>query len=326
MSSRLAHALDTGVVRLPESGEIVVFGGGADDTLMALPSDRTRVVQRFFPDHAAIRRFGYDAVEAPEGTFAMAVVRLPRNRHAARGRIAAAREVTKGPIVVDGAKTDGIEGILKELRKRAEVGAPLSKAHGKLFVVNGGEFSDWRAEPITVDGYVTVPGVFSADGIDRGSRLLAEALPGNLKGRIADLGAGWGYLANAVLASPDVTCVDLIEADADALDCARTNVTDARARFHWADATEFKTDKPYDAVVMNPPFHVGRRADPDIGRAFLRAAHHLLGRHGVLWLVANRHLPYERTLDELFAEVDDIGGDPGFKLYRAARPRRPKRS
>ena len=42
-------------------------------------------------------------------------------------------------------------------------------------------------------------GIFSADHIDPGSALLAEHLPKNLRGRVADLGAGWGFLSRAAL-------------------------------------------------------------------------------------------------------------------------------
>ena len=69
--------------------------------------------------------------------------------------------------------------------------------------------------------------------------------------------------------------LDLIEAEADALDCARLNITDARARFHWADATVIRPTKLWDAVVMNPPFHTTREADPGLGMAFLLSLIHI---------------------------------------------------
>ena len=78
--------------------------------------------------------------------------------------------------------------------------------------------------------------MFSPDGVDPGSRRLAEAFAGRLKGRVADLGAGWGWLAQAALARcPEIAELDLYEAEALALDAARANVTDPRARFHWTD-------------------------------------------------------------------------------------------
>ena len=128
--------------------------------------------------------------------------------------------------------------------------------------------SAWQIE----DGFVTLPGVFSAEGPDRASVLLAAALPPKLPPAVADFGAGWGYLSRAILARQGVSSLDLIEAEADALDCARVNITDPRARFHWADATTIRPAKLWDAVVMNPPFHNGREADPGLGIAFIRAA------------------------------------------------------
>ena len=166
----------------------------------------------------------------------------------------------------------------------------------------------------------TAHAAFSAAAMDRGSALLAEALPARLPARVADLGAGWGALALRVLEREGVEECHLIEAEWDALEAARLNVADPRARFRWADATSFESDEPFDAVVMNPPFHRGRDADPEVGRAFLRAAARVLVPRGTLWCVANRHLPYERTLAEAFAETREVAGDAAYKVLTAARP------
>lgn len=325
MSDRLSLALDAGLFRLPDDGRIAVFGGEAGEALASLPRDRTDVIQTDFPRHRALLAAGWRAVTAPEGPYAAAVVVVPRAKEAAQARIAAARAVTDGPIAVDGQKTDGVEPLLRALRARATVSEALSKAHGKIFVVEGGDFADWAGQTHEVDGMTTRPGVFSADRVDPGSALLAAALPRELSGRVADLGAGWGWLSRAILSHPKVTELHLVEADLVALDCARANIADPRARFHWDDATTHRPEARYDAVVTNPPFHDGRAGDPRIGRAFIAAAAGMLQRHGTLWLVANRHLPYEQALSAAFAEVTEIGGDPRFKLFKAARPRGPGR-
>ena len=54
--------------------------------------------------------------------------------------------------------------------------------------------------------------------------LLARHLPREMKGRIADLGAGWGWLAAQALTRPEIRELHLVEAEADALACARLNV------------------------------------------------------------------------------------------------------
>jgi len=142
---------------------------------------------------------------------------------------------------------------------------------------------------------VTFPGAFSADGIDKGSALLAQHLPA-LAGKVADLGAGWGYLSGKVLGSDKVTSLDMIEADHNALDAAKLNITDPRAVMHWADMARFQGG-PYDAIIS------------------------LLAPKGQFWMVANRNLPYEQTLDTLFSQVDTIAQTGGFKVIRARRPK-----
>ncbi len=272
------------------------------------------------PEHAAFaaRAEMRDRIEGPAGTV---IVSLPRGRIAARDRIARAAALG-APLLVDGQKTDGVDSMLKELRRRTPVGEVIAKAHGKLFAVPPADLSDWIVEPgRTAEGWLTPPSGFSPDGVDAGTRLLIAALP-PLSGRVVDLGAGWGALSAAVLASAKVERLDLVEAHRPSLDCARENIADPRAVFHWADATDWRPEAPADHVVTNPPFHQGRAADPALGRAFLATAAAALKPQGMLWLVANRHLPYESALESLFAEVEERPGSTAFKLYRAARPRR----
>ncbi len=358
-SDRLSLALASGAAALPEAGRILAFHPVAATDLSALPRDRLHVVQPFRPDHDALASAGYAIAPDPEGAaaadpspgppaYAAAVVFLPRARAAARATVARAVRLTGGgPIVVDGQKTDGIDAMLRDLRPRGRVCDVLSKAHGKTFTLLPDPGADWAAweaagaaRPVG-QGLSAAPGGFSADGADPGSQALAAALsalpvtraqggrvPGGPSGRVADLGAGWGYLSRALLDLPGVTEVHLVEADHGPLALARAALGhDPRTRFHWADATAFAPAEAFDAVVTNPPFHRGRRGDPGLGRAFIAAAGRILRPSGALFLVANRHLPYEAALAAAFAEVSDLpappGGDhPGFKLIRAARPRR----
>ncbi|MDE3029660.1 MAG: methyltransferase, partial [Paracoccaceae bacterium] len=62
-----------------------------------------------------------------------------------------------------------------------------------------------------------------------------------------------------------------------------------------------------------------------LGVAFIRAAGSYMGPSGVLWMVANRHLPYDAALAEALRDVEDIGGDRSYRLIRASRPTKPPR-
>jgi len=316
---RLALALNSGVLAWP--GGAVLRPRIGDDLSVLGP---VVVLTGFKPDHDHFANLGY-AVTG-QGPFAAVLVCLPRAKAEARAMIAEACALAQGGlVVVDGQKTDGIDAVLKDCRARVRCADPVSKAHGKLFHFSAGpEFADWVAVPAEVDGFRTMPGVFSADGPDRGSMLLAQALPADLPAKVADLGAGWGYLGRAILQRPGVRHLDVVEAELTALDCARHNLPDPRCAFHWADATVFRPDRLWSAVVMNPPFHSGRDADPALGAAFIRAAHRYLAPDGVLYMVANRHLPYGNVLTPLFREVVELGGDGVFRVTRATAPIKPR--
>src|SRR3546814_3736999 len=79
--------------------------------------------------------------------------------------------------------------------------------------------------------------------------------------------------------------------------------TRAKLGFHWHDVTAGLAQR-FDVIVTNPPFHAqGNAARPDIGRRFIAVAAEALKPGGRLWLVANRHLPYESVLDASFGSA-----------------------
>ncbi|WP_270726663.1 class I SAM-dependent methyltransferase [Shimia sp. Alg240-R146] len=325
-TSRLTLAVREHGLTLPSEGRIAVFAPRLDTDLSAMDRARVEVIQPLKPDHDGFAQAGFETVIAETDRYGVAVVILPRAK--AQGRDLLARAAACADfVIVDGQKTDGIESFLKECRKRADLSGSVSKSHGRIFWFEGGDFDDWRA-PETQDageGFVTRAGVFSADGVDPASRALAAALPPKLGRVVADLGAGWGYLSAQILKRDGVEVLHLVEADHVALDCARLNVTDTRAQFHWDDVRDFKPGSRVDTVVMNPPFHTSRRAEPDLGVQFIRTAAKVLAPSGHLWMVANRHLPYEAALRESFVKVDEVAGDRSFKILHAQRPSRAKR-
>lgn len=319
--SRLETVLeDAGDLLIPPKGDIAVYGA-TPGLASVFPADRTHFFARHRPAFEQLKAGGLRVSPEIEGAFASAFLFVPRAKAEARDALARLVERTTGPVVVDGQKTDGIDSLIRAVRGKAEIDQVVAKAHGKLAVLTNSSFPDWIEAPRDVGGFVTRPGVFSADGIDPGSDLLANSLPDTLKGAVADLGAGWGFLGRAILGHAAVTSLDLVEADHASLDCARLNLgSDPRARFHWADATRWQPETTYDAVIMNPPFHQGRAAATDLGIGFIETARRTLRRSGSLWMVANRHLAYEKPLAERFAKVQELPGDRAYKIFRAEKP------
>lgn len=203
--------------------------------------------------------------------------------------------------------------------------APLTPAHvqgAALAAALGADVMQRNEE-----GWWTRVGLFAWDRVDAGSRLLAELLPQDLHGRVADLGAGWGYLACMTLRRcPGITELHACEADARALPALQANLDAephaAVRRLHWLDATQpLPLAQPCDAIVCNPPFHRARAADPGLGAAMLASAARALATHGSLWLVANRHLPYETVLRTHFARVAVVTEAEAYKVLHVQQPR-----
>jgi 16S rRNA (guanine1207-N2)-methyltransferase len=114
--------------------------------------------------------------------------------------------------------------------------------------------------------------------------------------------------------------MSLIDVDRRAVEAARRNIKDARARFFWADARQENADlKELDFIVMNPPFHDGGAEDQSLGKAFILRASKMLRKGGALWLTANRHLPYEAALKPLFREIAPKIETGGYKIFEARK-------
>lgn len=306
---RLGIALNEG---LEISGPVLVRHPSLDTDLSELSDFDVET-----PDFLVAQRYP----EPKERDYSATLIFAPRSKDLLRDLIATA---PTSRIIVDGQKTDGIDSLWRECRKRADVHGAVTKAHGRLFWMDAapGAFDDWHYEPPDFHGFTLAPGVFSADGIDPGSYALAEVMPAKMDGYVIDLGAGWGYLS-AVAEARGATNIDMIEANAMALACATENTQHARAT--WGDATVWKAERKADHVIMNPPFHEGRKGTPELGQAFIATAARSLAPRGTLWMVANRHLPYEETLARHFSRVTELEGPPGtqaFKLFQATRPKR----
>jgi len=267
----------------------------------------------------------------PEGKWPWVLVLPQKSRDETLIWFALARDrvAASGKLLVAMPNTAGASRFEKELARATGRVDSIQKHKCRAFIAtddgswNEAIFAEWRElgheRKIECTEYVTQPGIFSSAHVDPGSKLLALHLPKSLRGCVADLGAGWGYLSASALDVCDgIMHIDLYEADARALDCARKNLTRhaEKVSFHWHDVTNGLTEK-YDAILMNPPFHSGQATDVDLGRAFIGRAIEALRRGGKLLLVANRQLPYEAVLESKALAWRKIAEDSTYKVLLA---------
>ena len=342
----LFHPFNAGLLHWPTDG-VLFLRGREGAALHAQPHAGLIATQPFKPEADRLARIGIELVDEavlPVACFPLVLVLPPRQREESRALMAkASAAVAEGGVIVVAVNNDeGAKSREADLKQLAGTVSVASKHHCRVFWTAPGASFDaalqaqWAVAdaPRTVTApavpggnFQTRPGVFAWDRVDAASALLAGALPANLSGRVADLGAGWGYLALQVLARcPNVTSLDMYEADARALTLASANLAGAPdsgrnvpVQAHWQDVAA-GIGEHFDAIVCNPPFHaLGRGDRPDIGRAFIAAAAQALNPGGRLWLVANRHLPYEQALSDGFAEVTIVAQNAGFKIVQATK-------
>jgi 16S rRNA (guanine1207-N2)-methyltransferase len=314
-SRALAHAFETGAL-----AERRAFLLRAEDP----PFDGIDCEQSFRPDFLKLKGA---TPRIDGGSWPLGLVLLTKHKEENFANIARGWSLLEdgGTLVCAGSNEDGAASLEKQTGKALGLDGTLSKFHCRVFWLTKTEKEPpayWRGliglQPVSDGSWLSKPGLFSWDHVDEGSALLAQYLPGDLSGHVADFGCGWGYLARQML-QPDVTRLDLIDAEHLALDAARANVDDPRASFHWLDLTREPAPATYDAIVCNPPFHTGRAATPALGQQVIEAAARALKRGGRFYMVANRGLPYEPMLKASFTSFETLADNNKFRVTRAVR-------
>lgn len=330
----LFHPFETGALEVPGTGKRVLFLGAEAGFRKPDGFDAEfEAVQGFRPLYNALVRQGMDSQpEATGSEFDMALILMSRHRGQNENSIVEAlgRTRTGATIILAGAKEDGVQSLRKRLNGLDVATEHLSKYHAQaLWFTRPADaeplIAALRAPAAIVDGrFETAPGMFSHAEADAGSQFLARYLPKDYRKHAADFGAGWGYLTVALAEqSPDIDGIDLYEADYAALQAARKNLDrlcpKLNTRYHWLDLAREEVKARYDLIIMNPPFHEGHAAEPGLGQAMIRKASEALRAGGELLLVANRGLPYEPVLKELFRTSEEVARNARYKVLRGRK-------
>lgn len=329
-------------VEWPQVGGALFLHARTGAALREVARSGLRCEQSYKPAVDALTREGWtlcSVEEAAATRYPLVLVLPPRQRQEARALLARAVACCApgGTVVACMINDEGARSGESDLKALSGLSGSVSKHHCRVYwsrvdaaSCDTALLATWReldAPRQILDGrFISRPGVFAWDRIDPASTLLAENLPASLSGSAADLGCGFGYLSVEMLQRcQGITSLDLYEADGRALDLARQNLARfsqrASLNFEWHDVTA-GLPRRYDVIVSNPPFHAQGAGDrPDIGRAFIVAAAEALRPGGRLWMVANRHLPYESVLDARFGTVRTVTQARGFKIIEAVKAR-----
>lgn len=174
---------------------------------------------------------------------------------------------------------------------------------------------------------VTAGGIFSPDGVDRGTRVLLDEAPAPpAEGTFLDLGCGWGPLALTLALESPAATVHAVDVNARALDLARRN---ARALgctgVRVTRPEEVDPDVRFDLVWSNPPIRVGKQVLHEMLTTWLPR----LREGGTAYLVVQKNLGSDslqrwllQTLPDLMGavQVSRAASSKGFRILQVARP------
>lgn len=170
---------------------------------------------------------------------------------------------------------------------------------------------------------VNLPGVFSREKLDNGTRALLATLPtGQEEGLVVDLGCGNGALGiMAAQLNPEARLLFVDESYA-AIACAKENWSkafpDRDAGFEVSDGLTDVNPGSADLILCNPPFHQQQAVGDEMARRLFEQSLEALKPTGSLMVVGNRHLGYHVKLRTWFSKVEQLSGNPKFVVLKAA--------
>jgi len=317
---------------------ILVINAHAHALLVMLENQSTQLdlQQHFKPEYTAISNSdlpvspGWPAIS---NTYELILILPAKNKQQTQGWMAAAlnRLQKNGKIIVACSNHYGAKSYESALKQLTGHVSSRSKSKCRIFSTsNNGQLNTSLARlwlenasvrKIESHGLMAQPGLFSWDRPDTGSSLLIKHLPA-LSGVGMDLCCGYGLLAEHILQrSSDIPHIYLVEADRLALDCASQNTStwQDKITYQWLNAATETLPTKLDWIVCNPPFHTGQQRDVKLGQQIIHAACQSLNKHGELWLVANRKLPYEHLLRSQLSHCQTMIEADGFKIIRGSK-------
>ncbi|MDT8376535.1 MAG: class I SAM-dependent methyltransferase [Mariprofundaceae bacterium] len=313
-----------------------IINGHADPLLKEIGRQcaQLTILQHFKPLHDELLRLNFSCPHNLEGEFDLILLTPSKNKQQTLGWMAGAMHhlADDARLMIGCANRHGAKSYEAALKKLAGNTRSSSKSKCRIFSARkSSSFNtelarQWinEAQPRRVEshGLVSQPGLFSWEKVDTGSQLLLTYLPADLHGRGMDLCCGYGLLSERLLkTSPDIETLHLADADRLALACAKQNTMPWQDRVvaHWLDAVTEPLPPKLDWIVCNPPFHTGQDQDIASGQSIIANSCKSLKRGGRLYMVANRKLPYEATLDRMLMNHRTVVQEQGFKIIEATK-------
>ncbi|MBX3065055.1 MAG: methyltransferase [Anaerolineae bacterium] len=249
----------------------------------------------------------------------------PKGRDYARALLWSAYQSLRagGKLYLAGANDGGVKSLFADAemlfgrcvtlttKQRHRIGVAVRKEASKDYP------AAWGADPTqmisteikTPRGTVQIasmPGVFSWEHLDEGTRLLLESVQVAAGSTVLDVACGTGIIGVTLAQVADR--VLMTDDNLLAVRCAEESVRLnglSHVQVQAADVYE-GVDGKFDLICSNPPFHQHFEVSTNVAQRIIREAGGLLNPGGRLCIVANAFLAYERVMAECFSSMQII--------------------
>ncbi|SDG13437.1 16S rRNA m(2)G 1207 methyltransferase [Fontibacillus panacisegetis] len=169
--------------------------------------------------------------------------------------------------------------------------------------------------------FISDAGVFSKGNVDYGSRTLIDAMDFSVDANVLDVGCGYGPIGLAAARIASKGHVTMVDVNSRAVELARENALANgihNVTVLESDLFEAVEDKEFDVVLSNPPIRAGK----EVVHAIFEGAYERLSSGGALWIVIQKKQgapSAKQKLESLFAEVEEVTKDKGYRIYKATK-------
>lgn len=353
-----AHQLLADTYAPAENARVALIEGGegelASTLARAVPGGSVATFTSDWRELAAARAWlkSFDNAQAvdtvapeAEAAFDAVLLAVPKGRRYARMLLASAWRALRegGELLVAGPSRQGAKSVIRDAEALFGSAELLGyKRHQRVArsirTAERGE-TDWADQPgIAPDTFrdvpvttpageltlKTTPGVFSWTELDPATAMLLENAHFEPGQRVWDVGCGAGAIGLAA-AKAGADHVAMSDVNLLALRCAAAS---AEAN-HLAERTGIfpaagvdASRGRWDVIASNPTFHRGHRVETDMAEALAEQAAAALNPGGRLVVVANRFLPYDKTMERHFAQVRTLAETNKFHVLEAAEAKK----
>lgn len=169
--------------------------------------------------------------------------------------------------------------------------------------------------------FISDNGVFSKNHVDFATDFLLKTIYQEVKGKVLDMGCGYGVIGITIANNSDVEHVKMVDVNHRALDLSKRNAqnngVDKKVDIVESDGF-YNVNEMFDTIISNPPIRAGKLV---IYKMYEDSKEHL-NPGGNLYIVINKKHGAPSTinfLNNLFGNCEVLDKKSGFNVIKCIK-------